>query len=159
MSGGADLFKALPGGTKIVSVSSYKDTSRLHLRRYFGVSSIQYPTKDGISLNRQEFDELVSMQTEIINAFDRLDATTTATKSLPTKAPETIQTTNPFTYATYTPVNCNGGKDKLPLKEVDTNHCSSYTPDVVDPFYREQYIFPPYDPRTIRRQKLNLDVN
>jgi hypothetical protein len=65
-------------GQKAVSVSTYRGVTSLHIRRYFGESELKYPTKIGISLTRQEFTNLIALQNELLEEFDRLQPPTVA---------------------------------------------------------------------------------
>ena len=66
-----DIVRPLDTGKKAVSVCCYKGHVFLNIRQYFGESYLKFPTKTGITLTRQEFEHLVTLQRDILADFDR----------------------------------------------------------------------------------------
>ena len=74
MSKGPERITQLGSSLKGASVSAYRGAVILHLRRYFGESNLKFPTKTGLTLNRQEFEHLLSIRDDLLAEFDRLQS-------------------------------------------------------------------------------------
>lgn len=79
-------------GSKLASVSLYSNTPILHLRRYFDEKDLQFPSTSGISMTKRSFENLLTLQGEILAAFDEMERglQTLQTNGL-TSRPDTIQ--------------------------------------------------------------------
>lgn len=74
MTRGGETVRPVGDGVKAVFVSSFRGTTTLHIRRFFGESDKKFPTKMGLTLTRQEYEQLLAMQSDVLADFDRVTA-------------------------------------------------------------------------------------
>lgn len=80
--------RPLDTGMKAVSVSCYRGQVLLHIRKYFGESDLKFPTKQGITLTRQEYEHFLSLHHEILADFDRQQFTSVMEKAAAVQLPD-----------------------------------------------------------------------
>lgn len=133
---GNEVIKPLGAGAKTVYVSGFNGRNMVHIRKFHGETLAKYPTRYGITLTREEFEELVGLRDFVLTEFDRVSsahesATTTTT------APHT----SPVDYNPYRDFRYNNEKE---------NALSTLTPD--EGVYDDTATLP--QKPTLKRQKL-----
>lgn len=68
------LIRHLAFGVKAVSVPNYKTNNMIHIFCYFGESDNVFLTRYGIMLTKQEFIDLVILNSVILTEYKRLKA-------------------------------------------------------------------------------------
>ncbi len=60
-------------GFKLAIVSQFMNKNTLNLRELIDGTDLNFPTNSGVSMSRVCFERLISLQDEILKAFDELE--------------------------------------------------------------------------------------